>query len=125
MSGDRTENVLWRALYVPKISYLKIVITLCETNNICVDSPYDIAQCLIDIGVFFRKNSFKIKIFIPGIVSSDECYSVNRVLLIKEINVTLKCKSLCIVLILLYKNKAGLITTTHFIIHYSIMKSCI
>ena len=83
MSGDRTENVLWRALYVPKISYLKIVITLCETNNICVDSPYDIAQCLIDIGVFFRKNSFKIKIFIPGIVSSDECYSVNRVLLIK------------------------------------------
>ena len=55
MSGDRTENVLWRALYVPKISYLKIVITLCETNNICVDSPYDIEQCLIDIGGFFSK----------------------------------------------------------------------
>ena len=54
MSGYRTENVLWRALYFSKVSYLKIVITLCGTNNICVDSPYDIAQCLIDIGVFFE-----------------------------------------------------------------------
>ena len=124
MSGYRTENVLWRALYFSKVSYLKIVITLCGTNNICVDSPYDIAQCLIDIGVFFRKHSSKIKIFISGIVSSDECCSVNRIL-IKQINVILKCKSLCIVLILLNKNKAGLITTTHFILHYSIMKSCI
>ena len=53
ISGDRSENVLWRALNLPGMSYLKNVIILCGTNNICIDSPHDIAQCLIDIGVCF------------------------------------------------------------------------
>ena len=53
ISGDRSENVLWRAHNLPEISYLKNVIMLCGTNNICIDSPYDIAQCLIDTGVCF------------------------------------------------------------------------
>ena len=91
ISRDRAENVLWRALHLPEMSYLKNVIVLCETNNICTDSPYDIAQCLIDIGVCFRNRSSKIKIFISGILPRDECYSVNR-MLIKEINTILKCK---------------------------------
>ena len=73
------------------MSYLKNVIILCGTNNICTDSPYDIPQCLIDIGVCFRNRSSKIKIFISGILSRDECYSANR-MLIKEINTILKCK---------------------------------
>ena len=73
------------------MSYLKNVIILCGTNNICTDSPYDIAQCLIDIGVCFQNRSSKIKISISGILPSDECYSVNR-MLIKEINTILKCK---------------------------------
>ena len=91
ISGDRAENVLWRALHLPEMSYLKNVIVLCGTNNICTDSPYDIAQCLIDIGVCFRNRSSKIKIFISVIFPRDACYSVNR-MLIKEINISLKCK---------------------------------
>ena len=73
------------------MSYLKNVIILCGTNNICTDSPYDIAQCLIDIGVCFQNRSSKIKIFISRNLPRDECYSVNR-MLIKEINTILKCK---------------------------------
>ena len=38
ISGDRAENVFWRALHLPEISYLKNVIILCRTN-ICIDSP--------------------------------------------------------------------------------------
>ena len=91
ISEDRTENVLWRALNLPEISYLKNVIILCGTNNICIDSPYGIAQCLTDIGVCFRNHSTKVKIFISGIFPRDECYLVNRIL-IKEINAILKCK---------------------------------
>ena len=73
------------------MSYLKNVIISCGTNNICTDSPYDIAQHLIDIGVGFRNRSPKVEIFISGILPRDECYSVNRIL-IKELNTILKCK---------------------------------
>ena len=69
ISGDHAENVLWRALHLPEMSYLKNVIVLCGTNNICTDFPYDMAQCLIDIGVCFQNRSSKIKIFLgsfPG-----------------------------------------------------------
>ena len=74
ISGDCAENVL----HLPEMSYLKNIIILCGTNNICTDSPYDIVQCLIDIGLCFRNYSSKIKIFISGIFPRDECYSVNR-----------------------------------------------
>ena len=76
ISVDRAEIVLWRALHLNKN-----VIILCGINNICTDSPYDIAQCLIDIGVCFRNRSSKIKIFISGILPRDECFSVNRMLI--------------------------------------------
>ena len=73
---------------------------------ISVDSPYDIVQCLIDIGVCFQNCSSKINIFISRILSRDECYSVNR-MLIKDINAILNLSVLCIVLISLNKNMAG------------------
>ena len=53
------KNVLWRALHLPDMSYLKNVIILRGTNNICNNSTHDIAQCLIDIGVCFRNRSSK------------------------------------------------------------------
>ena len=59
--------------------------------SVLTDSAYDIEQCLVDIGVCFRNCSSKIKIFISGILPSNECNSVNR-MLIKEINAILKCK---------------------------------
>ena len=91
ISGVHAENILWRALQLPEMSYLKNVIILCGTNNICTDSPYDIAQCLLDIGVYFQNHSSKIKIFISGILPRDACHSLNS-MLIKEINTILKCK---------------------------------
>ena len=64
------------------MSYLK---------TFCINSLYDIAQCLIDIGVCFRIRSTKGKIFVSRILRRNERYSVNRIL-IKEINTILKCK---------------------------------
>ena len=66
-----------------------MLLILCGTNNIYIDSPYDIVQYLIDIGVCFRNCSSKINIFISRILPRDECYSLNR-MLIKEINAILK-----------------------------------
>ena len=114
ISGDRTENILLRAFNLSDMSYLTNVIILRGANNICNDSPYDIALCLIDIGVRFRNGSPKVKIFIYGILPRDECFSVNR-MLIKEINTNVNV--LFIVSISLNKNKAGLITTTSLILH--------
>ena len=122
--GDREENVLSRALHLPEMSDLKNDIILCGTNSICIDSAYDIAQCLIDISVCFRNHSSKIEIFISRIFPRDECYSVNK-MLINEINTILKFTALCIVLILLNKNKAEPIITTRLTLHCSIMTSCI
>ena len=82
---------LWFNIFVYALSELKNVIILCGTNNICTDSPYDIVQCLLDIGVCFRNRSSKIKILISRILPRDESYSKNR-MSIKEINTTLKCK---------------------------------
>ena len=91
ISGNRAENDLWRALYLPEMSYLKNVTIFCGTNFVCTDFAYDIAQCLIDIGVCFRDRSSEIKIYISWILPMDEYYSVNRTLM-KEINTMLKCK---------------------------------
>ena len=69
------------------------VIVLRGTNNICIDSTYDIAQCLIDnVDVCFRNCSANVKVFFSRILPEDECYSKNRIL-IKKINTTLKFKS--------------------------------
>ena len=37
ISGNYTENVMWRVLNLPEMSYLKNVIILCGTNNMCID----------------------------------------------------------------------------------------
>ena len=71
ISRNHAENVLWRALNLPEMSYLMNVIILYGKNNIFIDSPYDIAQCLINIGVCFQNGSTKVKIFISGIHPRD------------------------------------------------------
>ena len=89
ISGYNAENVLWRALNLQEMSYLKNVIILCGTNIICIDSPYDSVQCLINIDVWFRNRLPKVKIFISEILPRDKCYFVNRIL-IKEIKNNMK-----------------------------------
>ena len=93
ISGDRVENVLWRAREIPFIPSLKNVVILCGTNNINKDSPYDIAQGLIAIGSVFKNQSSNPNIFICGLLPRDESFSINR-LIINEVNDLLKSKCL-------------------------------
>ena len=91
ISGDRVENVLWRAREIPFIPSLKNVVILCGTNNINKDSPYDIAQGLIAIGSAFKPSNPNI--FICGILPRDGYCSINR-LTINEINDLLESRCL-------------------------------
>ena len=93
ISGDRVENVLWRSRDIPSLPSLKNVVILCGTNNINIDSPYDIAQGLIAIGSVFKSQSSNPNIFICGILPRDESFSINR-LIINEVNDLLKSKCL-------------------------------
>ena len=93
ISGDRVENVLWRARDIPSLLSLKNVVILCGTNNINKDSSYDIAQGLIAIGSVFKNQSSHPNIFICGILPRDESFSINR-LIINEVNDLLKSKCL-------------------------------
>ena len=54
ISKDHTENNIWRALNFPDMSYLKHVTVVSRTNSVCNDSQYDIVQCLIYLGIYFR-----------------------------------------------------------------------
>ena len=78
-------NVFWRAINFPRMPYLEHAIILCATDNINKDSPFDIGECLIEIGRYFKERSRTIKIVISGILPRDECWSVNRII-ISEIN---------------------------------------
>ena len=91
ITEDCAENIPWRSLNFPDIPYLTNVIILCWTNNICIYSPYEITQSLLDIAARFRIYSPRVKIFISGVLSRDKCYSLNSILM-KEINKILKCK---------------------------------
>ena len=93
ISGDRVENVLWGARDSPSLLSLKNVVILCGTNNINKDTPYVIAQDLIAISSVFKNQSSNPNIFICGILSRDESFSVNR-LIINEVNDILKSKCL-------------------------------
>ena len=86
ISGDRVENVFWRARDILSLLSLKNV-------DINKDIPYDIAQGLIAIGSVFKYHSSNPNIFICGILSRDESFSVNR-LIINEVNDILKSKCL-------------------------------
>ena len=91
ISGDRVENVLWRARDIPPLLSLKSVVILCGTNNINKDSSYNITQGLIAIGSVFKNQSSNPNIFICGILPRDESFSINR-LNINEVNDLLKSK---------------------------------
>ena len=83
ISGERVENVLWRARDIPFLSSVKNVVILCGTNNINKDSPGDIAQGLIAIGSVFNPN-----IYICELIPRDESFSINR-LIINEVTISL------------------------------------
>ena len=84
---------LWHAREIPFIPSLKNVVILWGTNNINKDSPYDIAQGLIDISSAFKNQPSNPNIFIYGILPRDGYCSTNR-LTIDEINDLLESRCL-------------------------------
>ena len=93
ISGDRVENVLWRAIDIPFLPSLKDVVILCRTNNINKDPLYDITQGLIAIGSVFKNQSSNPNIFICGLLPRDESFSISR-LIVNDVNDLLKSKCL-------------------------------
>ena len=75
---DRVENILWRAINLPLPSTVKNVVILCRTNNIPIDNPRDIADCIITIVSIFQKKSSGIDVSVCGLIPHDESWSVNR-----------------------------------------------
>ena len=86
---DRVENVLWQTKNLLIPSSLKNVVTLCGTNHLFTDSPLDIADCIVNIGSCLREKSSSVNVFICGLISKDESWSKNRVL-VKDVNRILK-----------------------------------
>ena len=64
---------------------VKNVVILCRTNNIPIDTPCDIANCIISIGSIFQKKYSGIDLSVYGLVLRDESWLVNRGL-INEVN---------------------------------------
>ena len=81
IGGDRVENALWRAIYLPLPPSVKNVVILCGTNNIPIDTPCYIVDCIINIGSIFQKRSSSIDVY--------ESWSGNRKL-VDEVNEILK-----------------------------------
>jgi len=57
IGGDRVQNVHWRANKLPLSPSLKNIVLFCGTNNICIDSPREIAEGIINIAVSLKKRS--------------------------------------------------------------------
>ena len=70
ISGDRTENVLWRAQNL-LIKTLKHVIIHCGTNNLNRDSPGDIADAIISIALTIKNKHPLVNVTIAGLLLRD------------------------------------------------------
>ena len=89
IGGCCVENALWGAINLPLSSSMKNVVILCGTNNIPIDTPCDIADCIISIGCIFQKRSRGIDVSVCDLILRDKSLSVNRGL-INEVNEILK-----------------------------------
>ena len=68
---------------------MKNVVILCGTNNIPIDTPCYIVDCIISIGSIFQKRSSSIDVSVCGLIPRDESWSVNR-RLVNEVTEILK-----------------------------------
>ena len=89
IGGDRIKNVLWWAINLALLSFVKNVVILCRTNNIPINTPCGIANSIISIASIFQKKPSGINVSVCGLIPCDECWSVNRVI-IDEVNEILK-----------------------------------
>ena len=86
---DRVENILCWTINFRLLLFFKNIANLCGTKNIPINSLCDIAHCIISVGSVFRKKSNIINVSVCGLISRDEGWSVNMVL-INEVNEILK-----------------------------------
>ena len=63
--------------------------SICGRNNIPIDTPRNIANCIISIGSNFQKKSNGINVSVCGLIPRDETWSVYRGLM-NEVNEILK-----------------------------------
>ena len=89
IGGNHVENFLWRTIDLPLPPSVKNVVILCGTSNIPINTPRDIADCIISIGSVSQRKSSGINVSVCGLIPRDECRSVNRVL-INKVNEILK-----------------------------------
>ena len=68
---------------------MKNVVILCRTNNIPINTPCYIIDCIISIGSIFQKRSSSIDVSVCGLIPRDESWSVNR-RLVNEVTEILK-----------------------------------
>ena len=73
IGGDCIENVLLQTIDLPLQSSVKSVVILCRANNIPINTPYDIADCIISIASIFLKKSSGINVSVCGLIPLDEC----------------------------------------------------
>ena len=75
--------MLWLAMSLSLPPYLKNMVILCETNRFFTDTPTDIAECFVSIGLTVSINT--INYFICVFIPRDESWSRKRIL-IKDVN---------------------------------------
>ena len=94
IEGDRVKNILLWVIDLLLSFSVKNNVILCQTNNIPIDTPCEtasLADCIVSIGLIFRKKSNGVYFSVCGLIPLDECWSVNR-LLINEVNEILRCQ---------------------------------
>ena len=62
-----------------------VTVILGGINNVSIDSPLDIGDCIISIGSIFQIKFNSIDFSVCRLILHDECWSVNRVL-INDVN---------------------------------------
>ena len=75
IGGDRTEHILWWVERWPIPNHLKYVIIHCDTINISMDSPSEIANNISCIAFLFKKRNPCLKIIITRIFPGDGKFS--------------------------------------------------
>ena len=91
ISGDRVENVLWRARDISLQQTTLFVILHCGASNLDQSKTEDIAEGVMKIAETFTKNQPKITTIITGMLPRGKAYSFQRAN-IDEANDTLKAK---------------------------------
>ena len=77
IGDDRAQNIFWWSQNLPLISDLKIVVVLCEANNLLQDPPEEIAESITKILQTFQFSYNSINIAIGGILPGDASCCIN------------------------------------------------